>query len=61
MTLTINGVTVWGKTGSRYGYSSGVFATLDLQRKLVYSVNPTVKSPDGQPALVQQIAIAAAS
>ncbi|MDX3247383.1 serine hydrolase domain-containing protein [Streptomyces sp. ME18-1-4] len=36
-----NGVVVWGKTGSRPGYTSGVFATRDLSRKIVYSVNPT--------------------
>ncbi|MFY7631930.1 hypothetical protein [Streptomyces soliscabiei] len=36
-----NGVVVWGKTGSRPGYSSGVLATRDLSRKIVYSVNPT--------------------
>ncbi|GAA2265739.1 serine hydrolase domain-containing protein [Kitasatospora cystarginea] len=36
-----NGVVVWGKTGSRPGYTSGVFATRDLARKIVYSVNPT--------------------
>ncbi|MFI9806388.1 serine hydrolase domain-containing protein [Streptomyces sp. NPDC052301] len=36
-----NGVTVWGKTGSRPGYTSGAFATRDLSRKIVYSVNPT--------------------
>jgi D-alanyl-D-alanine carboxypeptidase len=61
MRITVNGVTVWGKTGSRYGYSSGVFATRCLERKLVYSVNATVKSQDGQPLIVQQIAAAAAS
>ncbi|WNM29029.1 serine hydrolase domain-containing protein [Streptomyces sp. Li-HN-5-11] len=36
-----NGVVVWGKTGSRPGWTSGVFATRDLSRKIVYSVNPT--------------------
>ncbi|MGW4562648.1 serine hydrolase domain-containing protein [Streptomyces sp. NPDC004561] len=36
-----NGVVVWGKTGSRPGYTSGVFSTRDLSRKIVYSVNPT--------------------
>ncbi|MEU0253139.1 serine hydrolase domain-containing protein [Streptomyces sp. NPDC006184] len=36
-----DGVVVWGKTGSRPGYTSGVFATRDLSRKVVYSVNPT--------------------
>lgn len=61
MRIVVNGMEVWGKTGSRHGYSSGVFATRDLERKLVYSVNPTTKSPDGQPLIVQQIAAAAAS
>jgi D-alanyl-D-alanine carboxypeptidase len=61
MKLTVNGLTVWGKTGSRYGYSSGIFATRDLARRLAYSVNPTVKSEDGQPLIVQKIAAAAAS
>ncbi|WP_370947087.1 serine hydrolase domain-containing protein [Amycolatopsis sp. cg5] len=59
MRLKIGAYTVWGKTGSRYGYSSGVFATKDLKRKVAYSVNATVKSPDGQPRIVQQIAGAA--
>ncbi|MFH9352768.1 serine hydrolase domain-containing protein [Kitasatospora sp. NPDC017646] len=36
-----DGVVAWGKTGSRPGYTSGVFATRDLSRTLVYSVNPT--------------------
>ena len=61
MRITVNGVTVWGKTGSRYGYASGIFATRDLKRKLAYSVNPTEKSQDGQPLIVQKIAAAAAS
>lgn len=61
MSITVNGVTVWGKTGSRHGYASGIFATRDLGRKLAYSVNPTVKSEDGQPLIVQRIAAAAAS
>ncbi|MFD8594376.1 serine hydrolase domain-containing protein [Kitasatospora sp. NPDC059646] len=37
----LNGVTLWGKTGSRPGWTSGVFATRDLQRRMVYSFNPT--------------------
>jgi D-alanyl-D-alanine carboxypeptidase len=61
MAITVNGLTVWGKTGSRYGYSSGIFATRKLERKLAYSVNPTTKSQDGQPLIVQIIAAAAAS
>jgi D-alanyl-D-alanine carboxypeptidase len=61
MRIAVKGLEVWGKTGSRHGYSSGVFATRGLERKLVYSVNPTAKSADGQPLIVQKIAAAAAS
>ncbi|MEV4615731.1 serine hydrolase domain-containing protein [Kitasatospora sp. NPDC049258] len=39
--VQINGVDLWGKTGSRPGWTSGVFATRDLGRKIVYSLNPT--------------------
>lgn len=59
--IVLNGVELWGKTGSRHGYSSGVFATRGLERKIVHSVNPTVKSPDGQPKIVMKIAAAATS
>ncbi|MER8188265.1 serine hydrolase domain-containing protein [Kitasatospora sp. NPDC094015] len=37
----LNGVDLWGKTGTRPGYTSGVFATRDLARTIVYSFNPT--------------------
>ncbi|WP_227997133.1 serine hydrolase domain-containing protein [Nocardia australiensis] len=36
-----NGVTVWGKTGSRPGWANGVFTTRDLKRRVAYSLNPT--------------------
>ncbi|QMU70692.1 serine hydrolase [Streptacidiphilus sp. P02-A3a] len=38
---TIDGVTLWGKTGSRPGYTDGTFATADLQRVLTYGFTPT--------------------
>lgn len=59
--IEVNGLTVWGKTGSRHGYASGIFATQDLERKVAYSVNPTTKSQDGQPLMVMKIAAAAAA
>ncbi|WP_444544862.1 serine hydrolase domain-containing protein [Streptomyces alanosinicus] len=40
-TVTVNGVTLWGKTGERYGYNSAMVATRDLQRRAVYSWTPT--------------------
>ncbi|WP_239154364.1 serine hydrolase [Amycolatopsis sp. FDAARGOS 1241] len=58
MTSTVNGVTVWGKTGSRYGYTNGIWATRDLQRRVVYSINTTDKGFEGQPEIVQKIALA---
>ncbi|WIX81570.1 serine hydrolase domain-containing protein [Amycolatopsis carbonis] len=58
MTSTVNGVTVWGKTGSRYGYTNGIWATRDLQRRSVYSINTTDKDFDGQPEIVQKLALA---
>ena len=40
------GVTLWGKTGSRPGYTDGVFATPDLQRIIAYGFTPTGRQPD---------------
>ncbi|MEV7186250.1 serine hydrolase domain-containing protein [Kitasatospora sp. NPDC093102] len=39
--LAAGGIVAWGKTGSRPGSTSGVFATRDLARTVVYSVDPT--------------------
>ncbi|GHJ93325.1 hypothetical protein SNE510_28440 [Streptomyces sp. NE5-10] len=41
MRLTLaDGVTVRGETGSRPGGENGVFATPDLKRRVVHSLNP---------------------
>ncbi|MDV9188602.1 serine hydrolase domain-containing protein [Streptomyces sp. SR27] len=53
------GPTVWGKTGSNHGYASGVFATPDLGRVLVYSMLPTGTDPEGETARAVRIAGAA--
>ena len=52
------GVTLWGKTGSRPGYTDGVFATTDLQRVIAYGFTPTGRRPDTS-AFVLAIAAAA--
>ena len=39
-------MTLWGKTGSRPGYTDGVFATVDLQRIIAYGFTPTSRQPD---------------
>ncbi|MEV4442063.1 hypothetical protein AB0K09_24255 [Streptomyces sp. NPDC049577] len=41
MTAALPAGALWGKTGERYGYNSGVFATRDRQRRVVCSFNPT--------------------
>ncbi|WP_062964706.1 serine hydrolase domain-containing protein [Nocardia africana] len=53
-----NGVTVWGKTGSTYGYTDGMFTTRDLGRRLVYSFTP-VTGGGNDPALVNRLISAA--
>jgi D-alanyl-D-alanine carboxypeptidase len=54
-----NGLTGWGKTGSRPGYTSGLFATRDLSRVLVYSMNPTGNKDGSEMPYVIKIASAA--
>ncbi|MGA5128264.1 serine hydrolase domain-containing protein [Streptomyces olivoreticuli] len=39
--VTMNGVTLWGKTGERYGYNSAMVSTQDGKRRAEYSFNPT--------------------
>jgi D-alanyl-D-alanine carboxypeptidase len=57
-TMLPNGVTVWGKTGSVPGYTNGVFATRDLRRVLVYSMNPTGNADGSETPYVVKIAAA---
>lgn len=40
-TVLPNGTEVWGKNGSRPGYTTGVFATRDFSRSVVVGLNPT--------------------
>ncbi|MFI9272851.1 serine hydrolase domain-containing protein [Kitasatospora sp. NPDC052896] len=53
-----DGTVLWGKTGSRPGYSSGVFATRDGGRDVVYSLTPTNR--DGASFAAQYGIVAAA-
>ncbi|MYX32945.1 MULTISPECIES: serine hydrolase domain-containing protein [unclassified Streptomyces] len=39
--ITLGGREVWGKTGSRYGYTSAIAATRDLSRTMVLDVGAT--------------------
>lgn len=55
----INGITFWGKTGARPGYANGMFATRDLERRVVYSVNSTDAKGAGENKLGMRIAMSA--
>ena len=55
-----NGVTVWGHNGETPGYASGVFATRDLARTLVYAITP-VGPASGSQVLAAELRIARAA
>ncbi|MEU7559962.1 serine hydrolase domain-containing protein [Streptomyces eurythermus] len=57
--LEVNGREVWGKGGSRPGYTAAIAATKDLSRTLVYSANSTDAKGDGQQAAAQRLAFPA--
>ncbi|MFD3662179.1 serine hydrolase domain-containing protein [Streptomyces sp. NPDC058659] len=49
MGLDLNGTKVWGKTGSSGGWTSGVFATTDPKRRVVYTLRPdALATPEAQ-------------
>ncbi|NEC06676.1 serine hydrolase domain-containing protein, partial [Streptomyces sp. SID7909] len=54
-TWKLGGRQVWGKTGGRWGYNSGIGATRDLSRTLVYSINSTDAKAEGENALVMGV------
>ncbi|MFI5762931.1 serine hydrolase domain-containing protein [Streptomyces sp. NPDC051563] len=53
------GTVAWGKTGGRYGYTTGMGATRDLSRTLVYSVNSTDAKAQGMNPVALGIVMAA--
>ncbi|MEV5972174.1 serine hydrolase domain-containing protein [Streptomyces sp. NPDC051921] len=54
-----DGSVVWGKTGSDPGYRSGVFASPDLERRMVYAVGTASAESNGAPPASQRLALAA--
>ncbi|GLY88474.1 serine hydrolase [Actinoallomurus iriomotensis] len=53
-----NGLSGWGKTGARPGYTTGVFATRGLSRVLVYSLNATGDKDGSESPYIQRIVAA---
>ncbi|MGW2592611.1 serine hydrolase domain-containing protein [Streptomyces sp. NPDC001515] len=57
--MRLGGHEVWGKTGSRWGYTTGIGATRDLSRTLVYNVNATdAKGQDMNPTTMNVVVAA---
>ncbi|WP_406103658.1 beta-lactamase family protein [Streptomyces sp. NBC_01003] len=57
--LEAGGSVYWGKSGSRYGYVTGVAATRDLSRTVVYSVGATDAKGDAMNPVAERIIMAA--
>ncbi|MFE1933464.1 serine hydrolase domain-containing protein [Streptomyces sp. NPDC059474] len=55
----LGGREVWGKTGGRWGYNTGVAATRDGSRTLVYSVNSTDAKGQEMNEVARNIMVAA--
>ncbi|BCY07041.1 serine hydrolase [Actinoplanes sp. L3-i22] len=56
--IPIGDLVLWGKSGDRPGYNNGMGATLDLARRLTFSVN-TLAMGGEQPLTAQKIIVAA--
>lgn len=53
MFATVDGVEVWGKTGSMAQYSNGVFGTTDGRRTVIWSFLPT--SAADRPKIIERV------
>jgi D-alanyl-D-alanine carboxypeptidase len=53
-----NGVTVWGKSGARPGYTNAVFAARDLARVMTYSLNTTGNGDGSEGRYIQHVVAA---
>ncbi|BDH12562.1 serine hydrolase domain-containing protein [Streptomyces hygroscopicus] len=55
----LGGRRIWGKSGGRWGYNSGIGSTRDLSRTLVYSVNSTNAKGQDTNRTVRNLSVAA--
>ncbi|TMU99298.1 serine hydrolase domain-containing protein [Streptomyces sp. DASNCL29] len=55
----LGGREVWGKSGGRWGYNTGIVSTRDGSRTLVYSVNSTDAKGQEMNTVVRDIMVAA--
>ncbi|WP_425246157.1 serine hydrolase domain-containing protein [Streptomyces sp. NEAU-NA10] len=53
---TVNGVTLWGKTGETYGYKNAAFSTRDQQRRFVLTYHPTTARNGEESHMIARVA-----
>ena len=53
---TVNGVTLWGKTGEKYGYKNAAFSTRDQQRRFVLAYHPTTARNGEESRMIARVA-----
>ncbi|MGA5143294.1 serine hydrolase domain-containing protein [Streptomyces azureus] len=53
---TVNGVTLWGKTGETYGYKNAAFSTRDQRRRFVLAYHPTTARNGEESQMIARVA-----
>ncbi|MFE6524825.1 serine hydrolase [Streptomyces sp. NPDC057794] len=53
---TVNGITLWGKTGETYGYKNAAFSTRDQQRRFVLAYHPTTTRDGAESQMIARVA-----
>ncbi|WP_436847980.1 serine hydrolase domain-containing protein [Streptomyces coeruleorubidus] len=53
---TVNGATLWGKTGETYGYKSAAFSTRDQRRRFVLAYHPTTARNGAESQMIARVA-----
>ncbi|WP_093849447.1 serine hydrolase domain-containing protein [Streptomyces pini] len=53
---TVNGTTLWGKTGETYGYKTAAFSTRDRRRRFVLAYHPTTFRTGEESRMVARVA-----
>ncbi|MFF9809732.1 serine hydrolase domain-containing protein [Streptomyces coeruleorubidus] len=53
---TVNGVTLWGKTGETYGYKNAAFSTRDQRRRFVLAYHPTTARDGEESRMIVRVA-----
>lgn len=53
---TVNGVTLWGKTGETYGYKNAAFSSRDQERRFILTYHPTTARNGEESQMIARVA-----